>query len=56
MAKVGHLIKISYHRNNQNFRGRNSFRDDRSGVNIIEVVEETSRIETGHMAEVKAGI
>ena len=46
----------SYNKNNQNFRGRNNFRDDGIEVNIVEVIEEILRIETGHIAEVKAGI
>ena len=46
----------SYNRNNQNCRGRKTFEMIGIEVNIIEVIEETLRTETGHMREVGAGI
>ena len=47
-------IRISMVGTIQNFRGRNNLEMIGREVHIIEMIEETLRIETGHMREVEA--
>ena len=46
----------SYNINNKKFRGRKTLEMIIAEVNIIEVIEEILRIETGHMTEAEVGI